>query len=275
MSPARAGAFKIMTDAISYVDQEGARLAYRRRPGPRPTGVVWLGGYRSDMDGEKATALSDGMRDHGRSFLRFDYFGHGRSSGRFEDGDITRWRSDALAMIDRLTSGPQILVGSSMGAWIALLVALARPDRVAGLTLIAPAPDFTEALMWRKFSADQKQAILRDGVHTLASAHDAAGYPVTRRLIEDGRSWLLLADRIDVRVPVRILHGDRDDEVPFAHVLDLFGALAGPDVRLTLIRNADHRLSRPSDIALILTTVLSLADQVEEDARLRQSANPS
>lgn len=235
------------------------RLAWARMPGQGP-GVVFLGGYRSDMTGSKALALRDACAARGRAFLRFDYGGHGASGGRFEDGTIGSWAEDALAVFDALTEGPQILVGSSMGGWISLLLALRRPARVAGLIGIAPAPDFTETLMRPAFSEEQRAMLLRDGVLHLPSQYGDP-VPVTRALIEDGRRHLLLGAPIPLTCPVRILQGMQDPDVPWRHALRLVDALAGSDVRLTLVKDGDHRLSRPEDLRLLEETLEALLTQ--------------
>ncbi|MGG5808674.1 alpha/beta hydrolase [Falsiroseomonas sp. CW058] len=233
------------------------RLAWARLPGRGP-GLVFLPGYRSDMEGTKALALRDHCAATGRALLRFDYGGHGGSAGRFEDGTIGSWTGDALAAFDALTEGPQVLVGSSMGGWIALLLALRRPERVAGLVGLAPAPDFTQALMWPAFTPAQRDALLRDGVLHLPSQYGEPT-PVTRALIEDGKRHLLLDAPIPLRCPVRILQGMADPDVPWRHALRLVEALAGDDVRLHLVKDGDHRLSRPQDLALLRETVEGLS----------------
>jgi pimeloyl-ACP methyl ester carboxylesterase len=233
---------------------DGESLAYHRSPGRSP-GVVFLGGYASDMTGSKATALEAHMRDRGHAFLRFDYRGHGQSSGRFQDGTIGRWRDDALAAFDALTDGPQVLVGSSMGGWIALLVALARPDRVAGLVGIAAAPDFTEDLMWAEFDDTQRATLERDRILRLPSDYSAEPYVVTMDLIEEGRRHLLLRAPIHVRVPARLLQGMRDPDVPYRHALTLADRLEGDDVQVRLIKDGDHRLSTARDLAILAETV--------------------
>jgi len=232
------------------------RLAWARLSGEQP-GVVFLPGFRSDMQGSKAAALHAHCSASGRALLRFDYSGHGESAGRFEDGTIGQWANDAIALFDALTEGPQILVGSSMGGWIALLLARARPERIVGLVGIAPAPDFTEKLMWPAFDTAQRATILRDGVLHLPSQYGDPT-PVTRALIEDGRDHNLLDAPIPLRCPVRILHGMRDPDVPWRHSLRLVEALEGEDVRLHLIKDGDHRLSRPEDLRLLSETVDAL-----------------
>lgn len=232
------------------------RLAWARLAGRGP-GVVFLPGFRSDMQGSKALALRDHCAETGRAFLRLDYSGHGASAGRFEDGTIGQWAADALALFDALTEGPQVLVGSSMGGWIGLLLARQRAARLAGFIGLAPAPDFTETLMWPAFSEDQKQAVMRDGVIHLPSQYGEPT-PVTRALIEDGRNQCVLGGPLDLPCPVRILQGMADPDVPWQHALRLVAALAGGDVRLHLIKDGDHRLSRPEDLRLLAETLESL-----------------
>lgn len=229
------------------------RLAYARLPGRGP-GVVFLGGFRSDMQGSKALALRDHCAARGQAFLRFDYSGHGASAGRFEDGTIGQWAADAATVLDRLTDGPQILVGSSMGGWIALLLARAQPTRVAGFIGIAPAPDFTEALMWPAFTEAQRATILREGVLHLNSAYGEPT-PITRALIEDGARQGVLAAPIPLPAPVRILQGMADPDVPWRHAIRLMETLDCTDARLTLVKDGDHRLSRPQDLRLLAQTL--------------------
>ncbi|MEQ8814318.1 MAG: alpha/beta hydrolase [Thalassobaculum sp.] len=233
---------------------DGQVLAYHRSPGRSP-GVVFLGGYASDMTGTKATALEAHVRARGHAFLRFDYRGHGQSSSQFEDGTIGRWRDDALAAIDTLTEGPQVLVGSSMGGWIALLVAVARPDRVAGLVGIAAAPDFTEDLMWAEFDEAQRAALAADRILRLPSEYSDEPSIVTMDLIEDGRNHLLLRAPVPIRVPVRLLQGMRDPDVPYRLALTLADRIEGDDVQVTLIKDGDHRLSTDRDLAILAAAV--------------------
>ena len=233
---------------------DGAAVAWRRVAGAGPT-LLWLGGFRSDMAGSKAQALADWARAAGRDFVRFDYFGHGESSGDFLDGSITRWRSDALAVIDELTEGPLVLVGSSMGGWLSLLAAAARPERLHALVLVAPAADFTEALMKPRLSPQALGALERDGVWMEPSKDDPAAYPITRRLIEDGARWTVMPGPLGVEAPVRILQGALDDAVPWTHAHELVAALQSPDVVFTLIKDGDHRLSRPQDITRLIAAV--------------------
>ena len=227
-------------------------LPWRRLAGAGPTGV-WVGGYRSDMTGTKAEALAGWAQDAGRACLRFDWSGHGESGGDFDACTVTDWRADALDVLDRLVDGPAVLVGSSMGGWIATLAALARPERVAALVLVAPAPDFTSALVAPRMTAADRAALARDGAWT-----DAAGQTYTAALLEDGARWTLLPGPVDVRAPVRILQGGRDDAVPWRHALAFAEAMATDDVVFTLVRDADHRLSRPPDVARLVGTVAEL-----------------
>ncbi|HLY58749.1 MAG TPA: alpha/beta hydrolase [Stellaceae bacterium] len=240
---------------------EGVSIAYRRRIGkPGLAGVVFMGGFRSDMTGTKATALDRFCAARGQSYLRFDYRGHGASGGRFEDATMGDWLADSLAVLDRLTEGPQILVGSSMGGWIALLTALARKERVAGLVLVAAAPDFTEALVWERLPADARDELMAAGSLTVPSEYAPEGYRLSRRLIEEGRAHLLLDRPIPLDIPARLLHGMRDADVPWPHSLRAVEALAGTDVRLTLVKDGDHRLSTPDGLRLMTGAVAELSD---------------
>jgi len=249
-----------MADTATLLREDGERIAYMTRPGKSP-GIVWLGGFKSEMTATKARALDAWAAGSGHAFVRFDYFGHGQSSGEFRQGTITRWRDDALAVLDRLTSGPQILVGSSMGGYLALLAARLRPERVAGLLLVAPAADFTEALLWAGMPEDAKRQLEESGAWLRPSAYDLNPYPITRGLIEDGRRHLVLdKGPIALRCPVRILQGMQDPDVPWQHAFELFRAIDG-DVSLTLVRDGDHRLSTPSDLARMERTLETLIAQ--------------
>ena len=234
--------------------QDGATIAYHRLSGRAP-GIIFFCGFRSDMSGTKALFLEDYCRTRGRAFVRFDYFGHGASSGDFLAGTIGRWSADAVAVIDTLSEGPQILVGSSMGGWIMLLAALERPERVEALLGIAAAPDFTEDLLFSRLSPAERQALAKEGAVTLPSEYDPAGYTYSRELIEEGRNHLLLRRTIGIPVPVRLLHGMRDDAVPWQRSLLLCERLESRDVALTLLKAGDHRLSDPIGLARIARTL--------------------
>lgn len=235
---------------MEFLEANGRRIAYERRKGTGP-GVVFLGGFRSDMTGTKAQALDDWAMRQGRAFLRFDYSGHGQSSGDFLDGSIGDWAQDAMAAIGALTEGPQVLVGSSMGGWISLLVARAMPEKLAGLVTIAAAPDFTEDSMWAGFSAQEREALMVQGRVELPSDYDEGPYVITRRLIEDGRENLVLRQPLRLGVPVRFLQGTADVDVDKAVALRLLDHAEGPDMRLMLVKGADHRFSSPDCLALI------------------------
>ncbi len=242
-----------------FVSPQGRRLAYRYAAPLNELTYVWLSGFKSDMTGTKVTVLEAWAKQQGHGFLAFDYSGHGASDGAFEDGTVSAWREDALAAIEGLTSGNLILVGSSMGGWMALLAALALKTRVAGLVLIAPAPDFTQKLMWPEFTPQQQAEIMEQG-RTLRPSDYGDPYPITRDLIEDGQQWALLDETIDLTCPIRILQGQQDPDVPWAHAFRLLDALASKDVVFSLIKDGDHRLSRDQDIARLVATCGELAD---------------
>jgi pimeloyl-ACP methyl ester carboxylesterase len=240
------------------------RIAVRARAGSGP-GLFWLGGFNSDMRGTKALALDAWAMEHGRACIRFDYSGHGESGGAFIDGTIGRWLEEGLAVFEQFCRGPQVVIGSSMGGWMALLLARAIAKReaagadLAGLVLIAPAPDFTEQLMWNAFSDEVREEIRTKGVWMRPSEYgDGAPYPITRALIEEGRNHLLLGSAIEVGCPVRILQGAQDPDVPWQHAFALAHRLPAEDVVLTMIQDGDHRLSRPQDIARILAAVAEM-----------------
>ncbi len=241
---------------------EGIRIACRSTPGKAP-GVMFLGGFKSDMTGTKATALEAHCRAAGRAFVRFDYAGHGESSGRFEEGTIGRWAADAIAVLDRVAQGPQVLVGSSMGGGVMLLAALARPGRVAGLVGVAAAPDFTEDLMWARLSEEARGRLMAEGVYHNPSEHGEAPYPITRALIEEGREHLLLRGAIGIDCPVRLIHGMADGDVPWEVSLRLCEALRSGDVSLALVKGGDHRLSGPGDIERLTATIEALCRKRE------------
>ena len=235
----------------------GRRIAYNRVQGAGP-GVVFLGGFRSDMEGTKALHLEGWARARGRAFVRFDYSGHGASSERFEDGAIGDWAEDAAAVLRALTDGPQVLVGSSMGGWVALLLARAMPERVAGLVGIAAAPDFTEDDMWAGMSEDERRRLHENGRIERPSDYGDEPTPITRRLIEDGRERLVLRTPLPLSFPVRLLHGTADADVDVALALRLLDHAEGEDIRLTLVKGADHRFSTPACLRMIEAAVESV-----------------
>ena len=265
---------KSMTNSAA-IDQEPAfievgegdgrrRIAVRTRAGRSP-GLFWLGGFNSDMRGTKALALDAWAAAHRRACVRFDYSGHGESGGAFIDGTIGRWLEESVAVFERFCRGPQVVIGSSMGGWMALLLARAIAQReakqatLAGLVLIAPAPDFTEQLMWNGFPDEVREEIRTKGVWMRPSEYgDGTPYPITRALIEEGRNHLLLGSAIEVGCPVRILQGAQDPDVPWQHAFALAHRLPAEDVVLTMIQDGDHRLSRPQDIARIMAAVAEM-----------------
>ena len=235
---------------------QGRRIAYRRTEGAGP-GIVFLTGFRSDMEGEKATRLEAFAAARGRAFVRFDYSGHGASEGAFEDGTIGAWAQDARAVLEALTQGPQVVVGSSMGGWIALLLAREAPERVGALVTIAAAPDFTQDGYWAGWSREERARLMAEGSLSVPSDY---GDPlvVTRRLIEDGRERLVLREPLPLPMPVRCLQGTADEAVPVEWALRLLAHADAPDMRLTLVKGADHRFSDPDCLALLEGTVASL-----------------
>ena len=253
-----------MPDALTFIDvgrgRDARAIAVRALAGATP-GFFWLGGFKSDMQGTKAAALARFAAERGRALVRFDYSGHGESKGEFVDGTIGRWLEESLAVFSACCRGPQVVIGSSMGGWLALLLAreLRRtkepPADIAGMVLIAPAVDFTEALMWKNFSPAIRQEIETKGAWLRPSQYDNGPYPITRALIEDGRRHLLLGGLIETGCPVRILQGVEDPDVPWGHAVELVSRLAQDDVVLTLVKDGDHRLSRPEDIERLIAAV--------------------
>lgn len=242
-----------MPERAGFLNRGGERLAWRAVDGNGPT-VVWLGGFKSDMVGTKAQALAEAARARGWSFLRFDYSAHGESTGVWEETTIGRWRADALAVIDQLTEGPLVLVGSSMGGWMACLAAVERPERLHALVLVAPAPDFTEKLMRPKIPPEGLRELELNGVWMEPSEYDEP-LPITRKLLDEGREHLIMDGPIPIRCPVRILQGQRDDPVPWAHALKLADLLESEDVVFTLVKSGDHRMSGPADLERLIETV--------------------
>ncbi len=241
---------------------DGANIAYYRIPGKSP-GVVFLTGFKSDMTGGKALALEDLCLRRGQAFLRFDYSGHGASGGAFEDGTIGEWAGDAIAALDELSEGPQVLVGSSMGGWIMLLAALARSERIAGLVGTAAAPDFTEDLMPDEFSAEQKSQLESQGFTEVPNCYDDEPYKITQALLDDGRDHLLLRSEIPLDCPVRLIHGTSDEDVPWQTSQKIADRLRSSDVEILFVKNGDHRLSEPHDLERLWRTVERLLDQLE------------
>lgn len=246
---------------------DGAVIAYHytaATDAAKPTGVVFCGGFRSDMDGTKALTLESWCRNEGRAFLRFDYTGHGQSSGAFEDGCIGDWAADALYAFDQLTDGPQVLVGSSMGGWISLLVARERPDRIEGLIGLAAAPDFTEDLMWTELSDEQRAELLANGHVALPNDYDPNDpYIITKNLIEDGKRHLLLRDPLNIQVPVRLIQGMLDADVPWQTALKIQEMLVSEDVEIQFAKTSDHRLSELHDLRRLERTLDALLEDIE------------
>jgi pimeloyl-ACP methyl ester carboxylesterase len=242
-----------------FLTLETRRIAVHPRSGDSP-GLFWLGGFKSDMQGTKAQALDRWAQAHGRACLRFDYSGHGESGGAFKDGTIGRWLAESLAVYTNLAKGPQVVIGSSMGGWLALLLARALREKksgppIAGMVLIAPAVDFTEELMWKHFPEAVKREIEDKGLWLRPSEYGEGPYPITKNLIEDGRKHLMLGGLIEPGCPVHILQGVQDPDVPWRHAVELVSRFARDDVVLTLIKDGDHRLSRPEDIERLLAAV--------------------
>jgi pimeloyl-ACP methyl ester carboxylesterase len=260
-SPTGASNIKstVIDPEIKFVEGRTGRLAYKARAGRSPT-VVFLPGFKSDMEGSKAVALDQWARRRGQSFLRLDYAGHGNSDGAFDDGTISSWSEDALTVIDHAAPGPVVLVGSSMGGWIMLRVALARGDRIAGLVGIAAAPDFTEDLIWAELDDDQRDALRRQTYLDMPSEYSEDPTRVTLKLIDDGRQNLLLGGPIDIRAPARLVHGLADPDVPWQISLKIAEQMVGDDVEICFVKSGDHRLSRAQDIETITKAVRSVCD---------------
>ena len=243
------------------IKSDGVKISYNKLSGTEP-GIIFFGGFASDMEGTKALALQDYAEERGQAFLRFDYRGHGKSSGPFTDGNIGKWLSDCLAVLDKLTHGCQILVGSSMGGWLTLLTAKERPGRVGGIVGIASAPDFTEDLMWSQFDDETRKKLIENGQCSLASDYDESPYTITLDLIEDGKKHLVLRERLDIKVPFHLIHGMADEEVPYQLSLKLAEHVDSEKVQVNIIKNGDHRLSREQDLVEILKAVDDLTSHL-------------
>lgn len=242
-----------MTETSGFLDRpDGERLAWRRIAGGGPT-VIWVGGWRSDMGGTKAEALAGAALAGGWNYLRYDHFAHGESSGDWLKATIGRWREDLIALIDQI-EGPVVLVGSSMGGWVSCLAGVARPERVGALVLIAPAADFAHRLMWPSLSDEARAEIETTGVHTVTGDFDGP-YDLTWTFFEEARNWTLLDGPVAITCPVRVLQGALDEPVPWRHALDLAEKIESEDLVFSLIKDGDHRLSRPQDIDRLIATV--------------------
>jgi len=248
------------TKPCTLARPDGETIAYHAYAGngDKTVTIVFLGGFMSDMGGTKAIALQEWAEQCGQPFVRFDYYGHGQSSGAFPKGTISRWADDAIAVIDEVTTGPLLLVGSSMGGWVGLKAALARPDRIHGFVGIAPAPDFTEKLMWAGFPEKVRETILSEGQFAKPSDYDDEPYIISKALIEDGRDNQVLDGPIALTCPVRILQGMQDPDVPWKHAFKLIDAIKSDDLEFTLIKSGDHRLSDPADLARLTRTIEAL-----------------
>jgi pimeloyl-ACP methyl ester carboxylesterase len=258
-----------MTDEVApaariLTRNDGATIAYRHTAGRMP-GVVFLIGLRSNMNSAKALYVEEHCRHQNRAFVRFDYFAHGESSGDFLEATVGRWVQDALTVIDELTEGPQVLVGSSIGGWIMTLAALARPHRIAGLIGIAAAPDSTTELIPGRLTDDMKAELSRNGIVYKPSTYDTDPYPITQRMIDDGDQHLVLRAPIPLHCPVRLIHGTADPDVPWQHSVKLAETLRSADVELLLVKNGDHRLSKPADLARLGRVLNDLFDVIEAD----------
>ena len=249
-----------MTDPSRLARDDGEFIAYHALPGAAPC-VVFCGGFMSDMTGTKATAIEALCRARGQAFVRFDYLGHGQSSGRFEDGTIGRWADDAVAILDHVAAGPLVIVGSSMGGWVMLRAALAREPRVVGLIGIAAAPDFTRRMVDEEFSDDQRATLARDGRVAISSDYDERPYVITQELIDNGKELCLLNAAIDLACPVRLLHGLRDEAVPWQTSMKIMDRLVSTDVVVTLVKDGDHRLSKAGDIERLCKMVAELSER--------------
>jgi len=248
-----------MNEQVEFLNLPDRTIAYQRLPGhPQKPGIVFLGGYASDMTGTKAHYLAEKAAENGLSCLRFDYRGHGQSGGSFKDGTIGAWFEDTREAFQRLTEGPQIVIGSSMGGWLGLMLARTLPPRIKGFIGIAAAPDFTEDLMWLRLSPDQRAQLMQNGEILDPTAPPGSQLPVTLRLIEEGRSHLLLRAPIEIACPVHLIQGLGDEDVPWQHVIRITENIVHENVRTTLIKGGDHRLSRPEDLEFLWSIVQTM-----------------
>ena len=249
-----------MTEIQTLPRADGEHLAYRQIEGDGPV-VIWVGGFRSDMEGTKALALDEAAQESGWAYVRYDHFAHGVSSGEWTKASIGRWREDCIAMIEHVKR-PVILVGSSMGGWVSLLAAVARPEAVVGLVLVNPAQDFTERLMWPDLPDHIRQEILRDGIATISDP-GLGDYQLTRHMFEEARNWLMLDGPIRIPAPIHILQGKLDESVPWEMQLRLLEKLEGGDVRLDIIKDGDHRLSKPHELERLVQAVAEMRKTAE------------
>lgn len=248
---------------LNYLSaKQGHKIAYKMSSGKGPA-LIWCGGLKSDMEGGKATHLHDWAIDEKRAYVRFDYFGHGQSDGLFRDGTISQWADDVIQIMDALTAGDVILIGSSMGGWASMLAALKRPDRVKALLLIAPAPDFTEKLMWENWTEEERRTVENDGILYVPSDYDEP-YEYSRALIEDGRKNQILDAPINFEGPIRILQGAKDDVVPWEYSKQIMDVISSKDVDYTLVKNGDHSLSSLSDLQRLIGAAQTLCEKVSK-----------
>ena len=245
-----------------FTQENGERIAYHYTPGRSP-GVIFLHGLMSDMDGGKALAVEEFCKKRGNAFLRFDCQGHGQSDGLFKDGTIERWSNDTVDMLENIVEGPQILIGSSMGGWNMLLSAMKHPDQIAGLIGIAAAPDFTEDLMMEDLTHEQHHTIQQQGYVELPSDYGDDPYVISKALLDNGRENLVLRRRIPLEIPVRLIHGMEDPDVPWQTALRISQMMESKDVEIQFVKNGDHRLSEDHDLARLTRTLEALLNQIE------------
>ena len=248
-----------MDNIKTLTSSHGTKLAYSHQKGEGP-GIIFLPGFKSDMEGSKAEALAEHCAQEGIQFTRFDYFAHGKSEGDFLDYTMSHALADTLSILDEVAAGTQILVGSSMGGWVMLLAALARKERVGGIIGIAPAPDFTERLMYAEFTPEMREELEREGVVYVPSDYGYDDYAITQKLIEDGRQHLLMDHPIPLEIPVALLHGQKDEDVPWELSMEIAQRINSPQVKLQLVKDGDHRLSRPEDIVMLIQTTKLIRD---------------